>query len=266
MIDHIQSYNWNNYRPSVRPKVQPKNRPRPRVNVPRPRVPLTPNRPRLAPKTPRRVNPPTTPPRRVISNSRRGNNNTTTKAIQNQLRSERVNREDYSRIEGGDVIVSASMADEPVWSHEFTHRGIDLVKAKATQDPEDFIKKYGKDTFKFLTGTGEYDFTIRNDEFYTESFDDTEARQDATALKVKDKKGRSGIARTMGSDRNGMRSKLKEYIKDDMPVGEGWWGTVLGVEMGLNQAAEDILKEQGEPEKYVKPETSIWDDIKSSFN
>ena len=75
----FNSYNWNNYRPSIRPKVQPKTRPRPRVNVPRPRTPINPNRPRLAPKTPKRVNPPTTPPRRVISNSRRGSNNTTTK-------------------------------------------------------------------------------------------------------------------------------------------------------------------------------------------
>ena len=71
----FNSYNWNNYRPSVRPKVQPKNRPRPRVNVPRPRVPLTPNRPRLAPKPPRRVNPPTrrVTPRRATP-TRSGNN------------------------------------------------------------------------------------------------------------------------------------------------------------------------------------------------
>ena len=63
----FNSYNWNNYRPSVRPKVQPKNRPRPRVNVPRPRV--IPNNP------PRRVNPPTRriTPRRATP-TRSGNN------------------------------------------------------------------------------------------------------------------------------------------------------------------------------------------------
>ena len=70
----FNSYNWNNYRPSIRPEVKPKTRPRPRVNVPRPRTPITPNRPRLAPKPPRRVNPPTTPPRRVRPTTRRGSN------------------------------------------------------------------------------------------------------------------------------------------------------------------------------------------------
>ena len=67
----FNSYNWNNYRPSIRPKVKPKNRPR--VKPPKRR---TTRQPRVIPNNPpRRVNPPTRriTPRRATP-TRSGNN------------------------------------------------------------------------------------------------------------------------------------------------------------------------------------------------
>jgi len=67
----FNSYNWNNYRPSIRPKVKSKNRPR--VKPPKRR---TTRQPRVIPNNPpRRVNPPTRriTPRRATP-TRSGNN------------------------------------------------------------------------------------------------------------------------------------------------------------------------------------------------
>lgn len=156
-----------------------------------------------------------------------------------------------ANVKSGDVLMTPDIALQPIWSHEFTHRGMDIVRKKAKENPEAFAKEYGGDATRFI---------LRNNkganELGTELFDDIEAR--------KKYKLRDGVQYAVGPTYDDYRNKIKKDIKGGTPIDE-IYGATKHMQQ-LVRAAQDILTERGEPEKYVKPETSIWDDIKSLVN
>lgn len=188
-------------------------------------------------------------------------NDATTKAVQGQLQSEGVRRQDYSRVKGGDIMVSSTAADEPVWSHEYTHRGIKIVRAKALEDPVAFLTKYGEKALDFL-------LSGRPDEFTTEMFDDTSDRTDSILKEdrypeddPRNEDDVRGIRRTIqkadSETSDYHRESLREDLQEGVPMEDS--SSRVELERQLNQAAIDILKEQGEPDKVVPKEKSIWD-------
>jgi hypothetical protein len=183
------------------------------------------------------------------------------KAVTDEVRGVGYSREDYSRIEPGDVMVTGTLADEPVWSHEYTHRGLNIVRAKALEDPAAFLSKYGEKALDFL-------LSGRPDEFTTEMFDDTSARTDSILKEDRYPEGDPrneddvrGIRRTIQKAKSNQsdyrRDDLREDLKEGVPVEDS--SSRLELERQLNQAAIDILKERGEPDKVVPKEKSIWD-------
>ena len=188
-------------------------------------------------------------------------NDATTEAVQGQLQREGVSRQDYSRVKGGDIMLSSTAADEPVWSHEYTHRGIKIVRAKALEDPVSFLTKYGEKALDFL-------LSGRSDEFTTEMFDDTSARTDSILKEdrypeddPRNEDDVRGIRRTIQFADSGTsdyhRDDLKKDLQEGVPIEDS--SSRVELERQLNQAAIDILKEQGEPDKVVPKEKSIWD-------
>ena len=156
-----------------------------------------------------------------------------------------------ANVKSGDVLMTPNIALQPIWSHEFTHRGMDIVRKKAMENPKAFAEEYGGDATRFILRNNP-----RSNELGTELFDDIEAR--------KKYKLRDGVQYAVGPTYDDYRSKIKKNIKDGTPIDE-IYGATKHMQQ-LVRAAQDILTERGEPEKYIKPETSIWDDIKSSFN
>ena len=158
-------------------------------------------------------------------------------------------------------MLSSTAADEPVWSHEYTHRGIKIVRAKALEDPVSFLTKYGEKALDFL-------LSGRSDEFTTEMFDDTSARTDSILKEDRYPEGDPrneddvrGIRRTIQFADSGTsdyhRDDLKKDLQERVPIEDS--SSRVELERQLNQAAIDILKEQGEPDKVVPKEKSIWD-------
>ena len=188
-------------------------------------------------------------------------NDATTEAVQGQLQREGVSRQDYSRVKGGDIMLSSTAADEPIWSHEYTHRGIKIVRAKALEDPVSFLTKYGEKALDFL-------LSGRSDEFTTEMFDDTSARTDSILKEdrypeddPRNEDDVRGIRRTIqfadSNQSDYRRDKLRGDLQEGVPIEDS--SSRVELERQLNQAAIDILKEQGEPDKVVPKEKSIWD-------
>ena len=156
-----------------------------------------------------------------------------------------------ANVKSGDVLMTPNIALQPIWSHEFTHRGMDIVRKKAKENPKAFAEEYGGAATRFILRNNP-----RSNELGTELFDDIEAR--------KKYKLRDGVQYAVGPTYDDYRSKIKKNIKDGTPI-DKIYGATKHMQQ-LVRAAQDILTERGEPEKYVKPETSIWDDIKSLVN
>ena len=189
-------------------------------------------------------------------------NDATTKAISGKLQREGVRRKDALRVGGGDIMISSTAADEPIWSHEYTHRGIEIVRAKALEDPAAFLSTYGEKALDFL-------LSGRPDEYITEMFDDTSDRTDSILKEDRYPKDDPrneddvrGIRRTIQFATNDSiadyhRDDLRKDLQEGVPIEDS--SSKVEVERQLNQAAIDILKEQGEPNKVVPKEKSMWD-------
>ena len=68
-----------------------------------------------------------------------------------------------------DVRTTVDYAKPEIWNHEYTHRGFDRILKSANEDPEAFVNKYGKDTFK----VAELLSTSKDKrEYFTELLDD----------------------------------------------------------------------------------------------
>ena len=198
------------------------------------------------------------------------------RSVRNLMRAG-LSRKDAERVKEDDVITSPNLSFSPVISHEFTHRGFKLLKEERDKDPEAFDKKYGKDAGRILEytkhrypgGVGE-----STEEYYVEMFDDLDTRFNTTSLKVDqdfEKFPKSTVRGTVQSSFAGPTKELKDYSPEaDAKRFEqirGFQDKVLvlrGMDkgiLGLMDAAQDILTEQGEPPKFKKESLNFFQKI-----
>ena len=186
--------------------------------------------------------------------------------------------EDLSRINHDNVVLTGNMADQPIWSHEFTHRGFSELRKYLRRDPEKFLFKYGQEAFDALnTITGRL-----TEEDKVEAYDDhsiREPKETPTFIQMKDtvnwvekakakgeipdpdqirydKEQRESVKKTLSSINT--EEGMKAY-KEDNP--DRYKTDNLQVQ--LHRAATDLLRERGEPiREDQKP--SFMDDLTGS--
>ena len=165
-------------------------------------------------------------------------------------------RDVAGRVKPGSVVVNSNTAKNPVWSHEYTHGGIEKVIEYLNEDREFFTEKYGEDTVKLLdeiqTDTNR---SKGPNEKLTEMLDDVskDAEVDihgnlipaaGTAL------GGMDSTRTAVEDVSS-RASLQEYLKkgrvSDNLSGKASFEASFPGYSGIFKAAEDMLEKQGEP-------------------
>ena len=165
-------------------------------------------------------------------------------------------RDIAGRVKPGSVVVNSNTAKNPVWSHEYTHGGIEKVVEYLNEDREFFTEKYGEDTVKLLDEIQtDRDRSKGPDEKLTEMLDDVskDAEVDihghlipaaGTAL------GGMDSTRTAVEDVSS-RTSLQEYLKkgrvSDNLSGKASFEASFPGYSGIFKAAEDMLEKQGEP-------------------
>ena len=183
--------------------------------------------------------------------------------------------EEAKRLKSGDVFVTSDTAFNPVFSHEYTHVGLEKVFKLAKKNPKAFKEKYGEDAYGLIvTSTDDY---IR-DEYLTELFDDLTTKFNSLglgdSLKVSDKFPNKSIAFTTGSDRYDdkfidTRELFQDAIKDKDTKTTKKDVTTFNKNLkgifGIMDAAQDILTEQGEPPKAKRKELSFYEQFKKAL-
>ena len=193
--------------------------------------------------------------------------------------------EDAARVEQGDIVTSANLSVSPIISHEFTHRGFQILRKERDKDPEAFDEKYGEEAGKILEITK---FKPRGsegestEEYYVEMFDDLNTRFN-TSYEYVDQDYEDFPKNTIRSTVQSSFLGPRYMLMDREPIYEnrrrdqiqafqdveakgrergqepGYFNykggdgvsTSVGI-LGLMDAAQDILTERGEPPK-TKP-------------
>ena len=174
-------------------------------------------------------------------------------------------RDIVGRVKPGSVVVNSNTAKNPVWSHEYTHGGLEKVMEYLAEDRDFFTAKYGEDTVRLLD-------EIRSDtnrskgpnEKLTEMLDDVSkdlevdlegnlipaagtalGKMDNTRTAVED----WAASPTSSSWRS--RRTLQEYLKlgrvKDEKLHKSDIESAFPGYVGIFEAAEDMLEAQGEP-------------------
>jgi len=191
----------------------------------------------------------------------------TDKSLQDSAIRKGFPKEEAKRLKAGDVFVTSDTAFNPVFSHEYTHVGLEKVFKLAKKNPKTFKEKYGEDAYGLIvTSTDDY---IR-DEYLTELFDDLTTKFNSLglgdSLKVSDKFPNKSIAFTTGSNRydnkfigtreifqDAIKNKNTKIKKEDVTT---FNKNLKGI-FGVMDAAQDILTEQGEPLKAKRKEKEL---------
>jgi len=192
--------------------------------------------------------------------------------------------EGAEKAQQGSVITTANYSFSPVISHEFTHMGFDILKKRRNENPEAFDKKYGEDAGKILelTESGKL-----KEEYYIEFFDDLNTRFNTDMLPEDFKEfPKSTIRDTVQSypsgpavsiadrgeeKRNKRVAEIKKFQNIDLKRKEKGKKSLYldkidkGI-LGLMDAAQDILTEQGEPPKAKMKTLSFWEKVGKSFS
>jgi hypothetical protein len=165
-------------------------------------------------------------------------------------------RDVAGRVKPGSVVVNSNTAKNPVWSHEYTHGGIEKVIEYLNEDREFFTEKYGKDTVKLLdeiqTDTNR---TKGPNEKLTEMLDDVskDAEVDIHGHLIPAAgTGLGGMDNTRTAVEDvSSRASLQEYLKKgrvgDNLSGKASFEASFPGYSGIFKAAEDMLEKQGEP-------------------
>jgi len=155
---------------------------------------------------------------------------------------------DAKGIQGGDVVLSPAMAKGAgVWSHEYTHKGLEILSNRLGDDIEShlqFRKAYGEDAYDLLLALRE-DMGNDASEYISELFDT-------------DTKGPYSKEESQSTDAYRSSDQLQNDLKYGGDSYENTEGST-GVK-GLVRAAQDLLISEGEPD------TSMRDEMKSLFN
>ena len=169
------------------------------------------------------------------------------------------------RVKPGYSVLNSNTAKNPVWSHEYTHGGIERVLEYLNEDREYFKEKYGEDTVKLLDKINIDSDTRRGpDEKLTEMLDDVSkdnevdiygnlipaagtalGKMDNTRTAVEDWVA-SPTSRSMRS-----RRRLQKYLRLGRVKDETFHKSAIEKAfpgyVGIFEAAEDMLEARGEP-------------------
>jgi len=172
-----------------------------------------------------------------------------TDGIKDLFRDQNFREEDAIRMGADTIALSANAADKPIWSHEYTHRGLNILRESVEENSDAFVAEYGQDT---------YDLLVNRDrsEYITELLDDMEA--ETYGIKGMDD---VGVQTTKAQY---YRKDLQDVIRDKSPSGGAYAMNKPARE--IIRAAADMLSMQGEPERAKYREPSLWDEMKSLFN
>ena len=164
------------------------------------------------------------------------------------------------RVKPGSVIVNSNTAKNPIWSHEYTHGGLEKVIEYLNEDKEYFKEKYGTNTVKLLEKI-EVDTNIDKgpNEKLTEMLDDISKDADVdisgnvipaagTGLGTMDKTRSAVSDHEASTDRVQLRRNLEEGRVNDADMSTRvFFEQNLPGYAGIFKAAEDMLEKQGEP-------------------
>ena len=164
------------------------------------------------------------------------------------------------RVKPGFVIVNSNTAKNPIWSHEYTHGGLEKIIEYLNEDKEYFKEKYGTDTVKLLEKI-EVDTNTEKgpNEKLTEMLDDISKDADVdisgnvipaagTGLGTMDKTRSAVSDHEASTDRVQLRRNLEEGRVNDADMSTRvFFEQNLPGYAGIFKAAEDMLEKQGEP-------------------
>lgn len=174
-------------------------------------------------------------------------------------------RDIVGRVKPGSVVVNSNTAKNPVWSHEYTHGGLEKVIEYLDEDRDFFTTKYGEDTVRLLDEIrSDTDRSEGPNEKLTEMLDDVSkdlevdlegnlipaagtalGKMDNTRTAVEDWAA-SPTSRSVRS-----RRTLQEYLKmgrvKDEKLHKPDIESAFPGYVGIFEAAEDMLEAQGEP-------------------
>lgn len=187
-------------------------------------------------------------------------------SLDNLLKSNKGFSNFVGKVSPGDVFLTTNLAETPIWSHEYTHKGVDKLDQYYKKDPEGFKEKYGIDAANLLERMAKGSV---KEEAFTELFDDLSEELHGI------KKNMSGYAdHELSPSAERGRERLQEALKNSRASDLSGFGVYnlesgLGVRLkgsvGLAIAAEDLLKEQGEPPRSEQAEPSLFDKLKSKM-
>jgi len=169
--------------------------------------------------------------------------------IKELFRDQNFREEDASRMGADTVVLTPNVADDPIWSHEYTHRGLNILRDSVEENSDAFVAEYGQDA---------YDLLVNRDrsEYITELLDDMESE----TYGVVDMDGK-GVQTTKAQY---YRKDVQDILRDRSPTGGAYAMSKPARE--IIRAAGDMLEAQGEPEQAEYSEPSMWDEMKSLFN
>jgi hypothetical protein len=205
---------------------------------------------------------------------------------------------EVERINPGDVVTKGPTAVSPVWSHEFTHKGIERLKEYLDEDPEFFKGKYGEKTFNLINkiskgGKEAKDGNERVTEFfdyledtinvpgYTVSKKQIDKSLEIPEIKPETQKllkekdfNEDGQISAMefaqdtflaNSSWGGDREEFQKYLKSPNKKRKKYLKSLFPGLMGAVQAAQDLLEAQGEVPKVKKKTLSFWEKVAKHF-
>lgn len=167
------------------------------------------------------------------------------------------------KVKPGDVVLTSNIANPPVWSHEFTHRGLQEVGALYRKDPDLFKEKYGEDAAALISSVDltKGEDARDKDEYVVELLDDMSTEMSGLyksmsetrdkVLSSDDKRAAERVASALKKDR------AKNQSVEDI---EGYTGRTNGI-YGILAAAEDVLEEKGEPPLAKQQEPGFFKSI-----
>lgn len=149
------------------------------------------------------------------------------------------------RIFPDDTVFFSGTAQSPIISHELTHRGLGQLIEYYKEDPEFFEKTYGELAAKKLEALDNPKDSFNRNEHITELFDDVNA-----ALNIPSDSRVKSMADTRDTAFSSSQEEFQKDIAKKKP--EDRWSHQerrYEAEVGLIKAAEDLLKQRGEPPK-----------------
>ena len=199
------------------------------------------------------------------------------RGFRGELRSDGMLLDNAMNINRDDVVAGVDVASPPIFSHEYTHKGLGRIIEFANEDIEYFQKTYGKEALGLLRKLSLDKMDVLGEsmnphEYVTELMDDTSApilsssRYDTMKDTGKSNKADDGVelAHRHGSLLRAMRGET------DIPEGitdEEWSAVsqVVSPMKGILQAAQDLLTAQGEPPQTKPKEKGFIESLFSDL-